>query len=67
MGLQTVKEISALLGVTEKTVYRWIYRYPQFPCMRVERGDYRIDFEVLIGWMKSSPSMAGFVKNCRME
>lgn len=67
MGMKSVKEISAIFGVSERTVYRWIEQYPSFPCNRIGNGDYRISASELLTWMRSAPSRAFYIKNRKID
>ena len=51
MKIMTVKEVSELLKVKEKTLYQWA-ELGQIPCIKMN-GCLRFDFDDLQKWVKS--------------
>jgi excisionase family DNA binding protein len=51
MKLLTVKELSEILSVKEKTLYQWA-ELGQIPCVKLN-GTLRFDCEDILAWIKS--------------
>lgn len=51
MKIMTVKEVSELLKVKEKTLYQWA-ELGQIPCIKMN-GCLRFDFDDIQNWVKS--------------
>ncbi|MDO8281035.1 MAG: helix-turn-helix domain-containing protein [Thermodesulfovibrionia bacterium] len=56
MQLLTIKELSNLLKVKEKTIYQWA-AIRQIPCIKLN-GSLRFDHEDILAWVESSKKEA---------
>lgn len=54
--LMTVKELSELLNVKEKTIYQWA-ELEQIPSLKLN-GSLRFDFDDIMSWIKSCKKAA---------